>query len=215
MATVTRLYDSHTQALQAVSDLEAAGFRPDDISIVSNNADNWHAGHSHPHKDGAGPLGDRNGDGENDVADGAGKGAATGGLAGAGAGLLAGLGMLAIPGLGPVVAAGWLASTAVGAAIGAAAGGATGGLLGALKEAGHSDEDANVYAEGVRRGGTLVSVKSDGDDESRVEAILNGRQGFDAVSRGEAYRASGWSRFDSDAKPYSSEDISRERALYR
>ncbi|MFN7130335.1 MAG: general stress protein, partial [Brevundimonas sp.] len=43
MATVTRLYDSHTQALQAVSDLEAAGFKPDDISIVSNNADNWHA----------------------------------------------------------------------------------------------------------------------------------------------------------------------------
>ncbi len=58
--------------------------------------------------------------------------------------------MLAIPGLGPVVAAGWLASTAVGAAVG----GATGGLLGALKEAGHSDEEANVYAEGVRRGVT-------------------------------------------------------------
>ena len=215
MATVTRLYDSHTQALDAVSDLEAAGFKADDISIVSNNTDNWHAGHKHPDKTGAGPLGDRNGDGENDVADGAGKGATSGGLLGAGAGLLAGLGMLAVPGLGPVVAAGWLASTAVGAAVGAAAGGATGGLLGALKEAGHSDEEANVYSEGVRRGGTLVSVKASGEEETRAEAILHGHQGFDAATRGEAYRSSGWSKFDSEAQPYTSDEISRERTLYR
>ena len=216
MATVTRLFDTHTQALDAVSELEAAGVRADDISIVSNNTDNWHAGHKHDDGHaGAGPLGDRNGDGENDVADGAGKGATTGGLLGGGAGLLAGLGMLAIPGLGPVVAAGWLASTAVGAAIGAAAGGATGGLLGALKEAGHSDEEANVYAEGVRRGGTLVSVKTSGDEQSRIEGILNGRQGFDAVNRGEAYRQTGWNAFDPEAQPYTSDEIARERALYR
>jgi hypothetical protein len=216
MTTVTRLYDTHTQALSAVSDLEAAGVNADAISIVSNNADNWHAGHEHPSKSRAGPLGDANGDGDNDVADGAGKGAATGGVLGAGAGLLAGLGMLAIPGLGPVVAAGWLASTAVGAAAGAAAGGATGGLLGALKEAGHSDEDANVYAEGVRRGGTLVSVRTSGDaEEARVESILHGHSGLDASTRGEAYRASGWTAFESDSRPYSSEEISRERALYR
>ena len=123
MATVTRLYDTHTLALEAVSALESAGFKSDDISIISNNVDNWHEGHKHPTKSHTGPLGDRNGDGENDVADGAGKGATAGGVLGAGAGLLAGLGMLAIPGLGPVVAAGWLASTAAGAAIGAAAGG--------------------------------------------------------------------------------------------
>ena len=116
MATITRLFDSHSQALDAVSDLEAAGVDHDRISIVSNNTDNWHAGHSHPDRTAGGPLGDRNGDGENDVADGAGKGATTGGVIGAAGGLLAGLGMLAIPGLGPVVAAGWLASTAVGAA---------------------------------------------------------------------------------------------------
>lgn len=215
MATVTRLYDTHTQALDAVSDLEAAGIKAEDISIVSNNTDNWHAGHEHPDKTGAGPLGDGNGDGENDVADGAGKGATSGGLLGAGAGLLAGLGMLAIPGLGPVVAAGWLASTAVGAAVGAAAGGATGGLLGALKEAGHSDEDANVYAEGVRRGGTLVSVRTSGNDEDRIEAILHGQQGFDASTRGQAYRDTGWTGFDEKAQPYSSDEISRERTLYR
>ncbi|MDB5422033.1 MAG: hypothetical protein JWR59_1980 [Brevundimonas sp.] len=212
MATVTRLFDSHTEALDAVAELESAGVSHDKISIVSNNADNWHSGSAGGK---AGPLGDRNGDGENDVADGAGKGATTGGLLGAGAGVLAGLGMLAIPGLGPVVAAGWLASTAVGAAVGAAAGGATGGLLGALKEAGHADEEANVYSEGVRRGGTLVSVKADGDDKDRLEAILKGKRGYDATARGEAYRQSGWSRFDVNAQPYTSEQIAQERTLYR
>ena len=207
--TITRLFDSHTQALEAVSDLEARGVDRDKISLVSNNTDNWHDGHKH---DGA--LGDRNGDGDNDVADGAGKGAATGGLIGGGAGLLAGLGMLAIPGLGPVVAAGWLAATAVGAVVGAAAGGATGGLLGALKEAGHSDEEANVYSEGVRRGGTLVSVKAHDDEIGVVESILNERRGVDAAVRGDAYRQTGWTGFDPAATPYSADEIGRERTLY-
>jgi hypothetical protein len=211
--TVTRLFDSHTEALSAVGDLERAGIDQDKISLVSNNADNWHAGHKHPGS--SGPLGDANRDGENDVADGAGKGATTGGLLGGGAGLLAGLGMLAIPGLGPVVAAGWLASTAVGAAIGAAAGGATGGLLGALKEAGHSDEEANVFSEGVRRGGTLVSVKASDDEADRIEQILNGQGGIDAMTRGQAYREKGWSGFDASAQPYTADEISRERRLYR
>ena len=207
--TITRLFDSHTQALDAVSDLEARGIDRDKISLVANNADNWHDGGRRE-----GPLGDRNGDGENDVADGAGKGAATGGLIGGGAGLLAGLGMLAIPGLGPVVAAGWLAATAVGAAVGAAAGGATGGLLGALKEAGHSDEEANVYSEGVRRGGTLVSVKAHDDEIAAVEAVLNERRGVDATERGDAYRQTGWTGFDPAATPYSADEIVRERTLY-
>jgi hypothetical protein len=213
--TITRLFDSHIQALDAVSDLEARGIDHDKISLVSNNADNWHDGHKHAGGATAtGPLGDRNGDGENDVADGAGKGAATGGLIGGGAGLLAGLGMLAIPGLGPVVAAGWLAATAVGAVVGAAAGGATGGLLGALKEAGHSDEEANVYSEGVRRGGTLVSVKAHDDEIAVVEGILNQRRGVDATARGEAYRQTGWTAFDPAATPYNAAEISRERTLY-
>ena len=206
--TITRLFDDRAQALSAVEDLERAGVDRDQISLVSNNSDNWHDGN-------AGPLGDANRDGENDVADGAGKGATTGGLIGGGAGMLAGLGMLAIPGLGPVVAAGWLASTAVGALVGAAAGGAAGGLLGALKEAGHTDEEANVYSEGVRRGGTLVSVKTDEDRAVEIQQILDGRSGVDASRRGEAYRQSGWTQFDQNAGPFTDEQISRERGLYR
>lgn len=215
--TITRLFDTHLQALDAVEDLERAGVDRDRISLVSNNADDWHAGdwRTGRARGSDRPLGDANRDGENDVAEGAGKGATTGGLVGGGAGLLAGLGMLAIPGLGPVVAAGWLASTAVGALVGAAAGGATGGLLGALKEAGHSDEEANVYSEGVRRGGTLVSVKADEDRAAEIEQVLNGRRGVDALTRGEAYRQVGWSRFDPEAEPYSAEQIERERSLHR
>lgn len=211
--TITRLFDSHTEALRALDDLERAGVDHDRISLVSDNTDNWHQGHRHPTGSG-GPLGDRNGDGDNDVGEGAAKGATTGGLVGGAAGLLAGLGMLAIPGLGPVVAAGWLASTALGAAAGAAAGGAAGGLLGALKEAGHSDEEANIYSEGVRRGGTLVSVKADDQDADRIAALLDKQRGVDARVRGEAYRAEGWSRFDPAAQPYSRDQILAERRRY-
>ncbi|MDZ4371587.1 MAG: general stress protein [Phenylobacterium sp.] len=203
--TVTRLFNTHTEAMAAVTDLEAAGFRHDDISIIASNADNWHGGHKHPTRDV---------DGENDTAEGAGKGAATGGLIGAGGGLLAGLGMLAIPGLGPVVAAGWLASTAVGAIAGAAVGGATGGILGALKDAGHSDEEAQVYAEGVRRGGTLVSVKADDSRAMEADSILSGRTGVQAMERGAAYREQGWRGYDADAPVYSADEVARERARY-
>lgn len=199
--TITRLFDSHTQALDAITELETRGIDHDKISLISNNAEKWHDA-------------SRRGDGDNDTAEGAGKGAAAGGLLGGGAGLLAGLGMLAIPGLGPVVAAGWLAATAVGAAAGAVAGAATGGVLGALKDAGHSDDEANVYSESVRRGGSLVSVKAHEDEIAMVESILSDRRGVDAASRGEAYRRTGWTSFNPAAAPYTADDIGRERSLY-
>lgn len=211
--TVTRLFDTPAEALAAVNRLQESGIDQDAISIVSNNADDWHGKHQMGSPDN-GPLGDRDGDGDNEAAEGAGKGAATGGLLGGGAGLLAGLGMLAIPGLGPVVAAGWLASTAVGAVVGAVAGGATGGLLGALKAAGHTDEEAHVYTEGVRRGGTLVSVRADEADIQRVETLLSTGRGVDATTRGQAYRESGWTEFRSDADPYTNDQIARERQQY-
>jgi hypothetical protein len=199
---ITRLFDRYEDATAAVTQLEAAGVPHHDISLIANNADGRTL-------DG----GRRDGADDNDAAEGAGKGATTGGLVGGGAGLLAGLGMLAIPGLGPVVAAGWLVSTAVGAAIGAAAGGVTGGLLGALKDAGHSDEDAHVYAEGVRRGGTLVSVRcASGDHRAAAERVLNDVGGIDAATRGADYRATGWSEFDGGAAPMTAAELAAERA---
>src|SRR5579864_4930853 len=164
--TISRLYDKYNDAQQAVQRLEAAGVSHSDISIVANNSDSWFDTDKKV---------DRDRDGVDDRAEGAGKGAGIGAGVGGTAGLLAGLGLLAIPGLGPVVAAGWLAATAVGAAVGAAAGAATGGLLGALKDAGHTDEEAHVYAEGVRRGGTLVSVRCDNPEHlARARQVLDG-----------------------------------------
>jgi hypothetical protein len=207
--TITRLFDDRSEAQAAVNDLEASGIAHDRISFLSSNADNWYRGEV---GDGR-RLGDR--DGDNDTAEGAATGAATGGAIGGVGGLLAGLGMLAIPGLGPVVAAGWLVSTAAGAAIGAVAGGATGGILGALKDAGHTDEEAHVYAEGVRRGGALVSVRADEAEVARIESIFNRRGGTDAAARGASYREAGWSRFDDTAPAWGADQIEQERRLRR
>jgi hypothetical protein len=122
--------------------------------------------------------------------------------------------MLAIPGLGPVVAAGWLASTLTGAIAGAAVGGVTGGILGALKDAGHTDEEAHVYSEGVRRGGTLVSVRVEDGETADVQGILSRHGGVDATARGQSYRESGWTQFDPAAPTYSADQIAAERRRY-
>jgi hypothetical protein len=198
--TISRLYDRYSDAQTAVSGLEAAGVPHSDISIVANNSDNWFSSDKKV---------DRDRDGVDDRAEGAGKGAGIGAGVGGAAGLLAGLGLLAIPGLGPVVAAGWLAATAVGAAAGAA----TGGVVGALTEAGLSKEEAPLYAEGVRRGGTLVSARVPDGDRARLEGILN-PSAVNIRDRSAAWHKSGWKTFDPASKPYSADEVRKERELY-
>lgn len=200
-ATISRLYDTYADAERAVTRLEGAGVPHSDISIVANNSDNWYGSRS-------GKV-DRDRDGVDDRAEGAGTGASIGAGLGGAAGLLAGLGLLAIPGLGPVVAAGWLASMAAGAAAGAA----TGGIVGALTEAGISKEEASRYAEGVRRGGTLVSARVPDQDRARLDALLNERA-VNLQDRSAAWQKSGWTDFDAASPPLSPEDIGRERELY-
>jgi hypothetical protein len=198
--TISRLYDTYADAEAAVRGLEAAGIPHSDISIVANNSDNWFSTDKKV---------DRDRDGVDDRAESAGKGAGIGAGIGGTAGLLAGLGLLAIPGLGPVVAAGWLAATAVGAAAGAA----TGGIVGALTEVGISKEDAHVYAEGVRRGGTLVSARVPDADRARLDAVLN-RSAVNLRDRSAAWQKSGWKTFDPASKPYGADDVRKERQLY-
>src|SRR6185503_7016743 len=105
------------------------------------------------------------------------------------AGVLAGLGMLAIPGIGPVVAAGWLVSGLAGAAVGAATGAVAGGIAGRLSEHKVSKEDADLYLEAIRRGAALVSVKCDEDDREKVEAIMDRHKAVDTAALNRAYRA--------------------------
>lgn len=170
--TITRSYDSYETARGVVERLEAAGISDSDISVVGRHADAD----------------------DSAAAEGAGIGASIGGAAG----LLAGLGLLAIPGIGPVVAAGWLAATAAGAVAGAAAG----GLVGSLTSAGVSEDDAHYYAETVRRGGTVVAVKARDEHAATVETIMDGAMPINRDTRIAEYRKEGWSRFDEKAATY-------------
>ena len=186
--TITRMYDNYEDAKSAVAALETLGIPHNDISIVARRS------------------------GEHSItADDAGIGATTGALIGGVGGLLAGLGLLASPGLGAVVAAGWLASTAVGAGVGAIAGGAAGGFVGALQEEGVTEHDANVYSEGVRRGGSLVSAKVKDDLAPQAEDVLNRYGPVNPAERGASYRERGWTAFDPAAPAYGDADVARER----
>ena len=89
--------------------------------------------------------------------------------------------------------AGWLSALAVGAVGGAA----TGGILGGLVGAGISKEHAEVYAEGVRWGGTLASVRTDDDYPARVETILD-TNAVDPEVRRTEYSRAGWTGYDPD-----------------
>ncbi len=124
-----------------------------------------------------------------DRAEGAGTGAGIGAGVGGAAGLMAGLGLLAIPGVGPVVAAGWLVATAVGAAAGAG----NRRHYRCADPTGVSEDEANIYAEGIRRGGTLVTARVPDADRARLEATLD-RAAVSIADRGAAYRKAGWSR---------------------
>jgi hypothetical protein len=203
--TISRLYTSYAEAREAVSNLEGAGIKHSDISILASNADNWYS----PDRKGD-TFPDRDLDGKGDRAEGARTGAGVGAAVGGAAGLLAGLGLLAIPGVGPVVAAGWLVATLTGAA----AGSATGGIIGALTQTGVSKEDAQVYAEGLRRGGAVVSARVPDADGPRLQAIMD-RSAVKLTDRSAAYRNAGWKSFDPGATPYSAEQVRRERELYR
>ena len=148
------VFDSHSQAERAVTELRSAGVRDSDISIVAQH------------------------DGKNTSTDGAGE--KTGDFVskaalGAGAGALLGIAALAIPGVGPLVAAGAIAESAIGGAAltGTAIGAATGGLSSLLTKHGISDDDARYYEDSVNRGGVFVSVDSSASvDREQVSAIL-------------------------------------------
>jgi len=146
--TLSRLYSDGVEARAVVDELKATGLPDGDIGIIAPSQSGVQGRQSRSFNRGAG------------------VGAALGGAAG----LLAGLGAFVLPGIGAVVAAGWLAS----ALAGAVAGGAAGGVVGALIEAGINERDAAVFAEGVRRGGNLVTIRVASRDREFYQQILSG-----------------------------------------
>ena len=157
MARVTAVFDDRTQAERAITELRRRGIPDAQMSVVSRRADDVEV------KKGA-------------TDDSAGERMGKGALAGAGVGTLFGLAALAIPGVGPFITAGVLASAlgAAGGAIasGAIVGGASGALAGAFAKAGYSREEAEFYSSTVERGGVLVAVEADDVSSERLRGEL-------------------------------------------
>ena len=163
------IYPDRTSFDNALEGLRAAGFRNSDISAILPERDRTSRDLAHQINTKA-PEG---------IATGASTGAAVGGVLG----WLVGVGALAIPGIGPLVAAG----PVVAALAGAGAGGATGGLVGGLIGAGIPEVEAKRYAGRIREGGYLLSVH--GDDSNwaeRAEKVLEETGGKDVVKTHEA-----------------------------
>ncbi len=202
--TIVGSFDSFDEAQEVFRDLQQCGFSKDDVSIIANNA-------SGSVRSEAGDLPPDAPATMSDTGSGAAAGAAAGGVLGGAAGLVVGLMGLAIPGIGPIVAAGPLAAALAGAGVGAVAGGLIGGLTGA----GVSEDDANYYAESVRRGGALVTVRADDSRAEEAARIMRTHGAVDIERRAEQWRQEGWTRHDPSAEPYSVEQLERERAAYR
>ena len=143
MQTITKVYDRHEQARQAVNELEGAGIASSEISLLANK----HVGEKYADVDNASE---------------------------------------------------------------AAAGATTGGIVGALVDAGVPEEHAHVYSEAVRRGGTLLSVRTDEIRAEKVRSILDRYQPIDPARLGAEYGKTGWKQFDPKAAPYKLSEIEIE-----
>ncbi|MCX6048136.1 MAG: hypothetical protein NT075_23805 [Chloroflexi bacterium] len=166
--TITALFDDKGVARGAVNELIDGGFDPNQISLVAQSdgdqtvtsANNLHTSATTETKA---------------IVHDAGIGAIVGGAGG----LILGLAALAIPGIGPIVAAGPIAAALAGLGVGAA----TGGLVGAMEDLGLSYEQLEYYAEGVRRGNTLVTVHTDEANFEKAQEILNRHHPVDLEQR--------------------------------
>jgi hypothetical protein len=158
---------SDAQADRIVTDLRDEGFSDGDISVLF------------PDKKGTRDFAHEKG---TKMPEGAATGAAAGGAIGGTLGLLAGIGSLAIPGLGPFIAAGPIMAALGGAAAGATAGGLTGALIGL----GIPEYEAKQYESKVKGGNILISVHTDdGDERSRAKDIYTRNHAEDIASTGE------------------------------
>ena len=162
------IYKSVSQAEQAVDRIALGGFSSNDISVLlPDNESTKDFAHAKSTK----------------APEGATTGVAAGGVVGGGLGLLAGIGALAIPGVGPLIAAGPI----MGALAGLGVGGAVGGLIGALVGMGIPEYEAKRYEGLVKEGGVLLSVHCDTSDEiKRAKQLLKDTGAEDISSTGEA-----------------------------
>ena len=143
--TVVGLFRDRNEVQAALHDLEGDGISREHISIVAYHPD----GNEHGSELGSNTT----------------KGAAAGGIAG----LVLGFCAIALPGIGPILAAGPIAAALAGAGVGAA----TGGMLGALVDMGVPGHEAKYYEDAVHQGGTLVIVRSRGEMAEKAQSVLD------------------------------------------
>jgi hypothetical protein len=157
------LSDSEVQAGNIVTDLKSAGFSNNDISVLfpdkAGTKDFAHEQHTK-------------------APEGAATGAGTGGILGGGLGWLIGIGSLAIPGVGPFIAAGPIMAALAGAGIGAAVGGLTGALVGM----GIPEYEAKRYEGKIKEGNILISVHSENSEERKRAKAIFERAGAHDIS---------------------------------
>jgi len=194
--TLVALFNDLGTARNAVNELVNAGFDRTSIGLATYNETEGDVTYV---------------DAEDVKADeGAGFGALVGGLTG----LVAGLATIAIPGIGPIIAAGPLAAAmggAAGAVIGAGAGAATGGLTAALVGMGVPDEEAGYYTEGIRRGGALVTATVDEERSGMAIDIMNRFDPVNVEDRTNQWRSEGWTGWSETSSPFTAQDRIRER----
>jgi len=165
MVQASALFDSHAEAERAVAELRGLGISDSDLSVIA------HHGGTTTARSGDGEITDEH---HRNVL----RGILGGGALGAGLGIAA----LAIPGVGPLAAAGAIAASAVpeAAAVGAAIGALGGTLNEVLTKHGVSDEDASYYGDRLRDGGVLVTVSGSGADADQVREVLYRNGGHNA-----------------------------------
>jgi stress response protein YsnF len=193
MKTVIGLYDKRDDAHKVIQALVDAGFPRDKISMAAQseddeNIDLQRGGKTRPYDADKDRDRKRTREAGNEAGEGAAVGGGVGAILGGIGGLLVGLGTLVIPGLGVIAAAGPLA----GALAGALAGGAAGGIVGALIGLGIPEEEAVVYEEGVRRGGTLVVLQTEDNRVNEAQSIMERYNPVNIEERAERWRQEGW-----------------------
>jgi hypothetical protein len=160
--------NSDSQAVQIANRLRKSGFSASDISVLA------------PDRSGVRDLGHEN---TTKAPEGATAGASSGAVLGGALGWLAGVGMLAIPGVGPLIAAGPILATLSGAALGGTMGGMTGALIGA----GIPEFEAQQYEGRLREGNILIAVHAeDSDEAARIRQILSEEKAENITTGSEA-----------------------------
>ena len=190
MKTVAGIFPSMIEAHNVMRELEGIGIPQEALNIVAGNESNRHKDYLDKAKKAS----------ESTAA-----AAAAGASFGGGVGIVATLVALSIPGVGPFIAAGAMASVLAGLGIGAV----SGGLISAFHHMGISHEEAPLYEEAVRRGAIMLIAKVDDPSEPQVTDLMRRGGARDLREEADTWRASGWKGPHTDPHPYVTDDSIR------